>query len=65
MSRWRVGIVLNRNSEKYFSEVEQAAYHPAPFLPGIGPSADKMLQGRLFSYSDTHRYRRELARRTD
>ena len=50
-------IVLNRNPENYFAEVEQAAFNPANFVPGIGPSPDKMLQGRLFSYGDTHRYR--------
>jgi catalase len=50
-------IVLNRNPENYFAEVEQAAFNPAHFVPGIGPSPDKMLQGRLFSYGDTHCYR--------
>jgi catalase len=50
-------IVLNRNLENNFAEVEQAAFNPAHFVPGIGPSPDKMLQGRLFSYGDTHRYR--------
>jgi catalase len=50
-------LVLNRNPENYFAEVEQAAFNPAHFVPGIGPSPDKMLQGRLFSYGDTHRYR--------
>ncbi len=50
-------IVLNRNPENYFAEVEQAALNPAHFVPGIGPSPDKMLQGRLFSSGDTHRYR--------
>ena len=49
--------MLNRNPENYFAEVEQAAFNPAHFVPGIGPSPDKMLQGRLFSYGDTHRYR--------
>jgi catalase len=39
------------------NEVEQAAFSPAHFVPGIRPSPDKMLQGRLFSYGDTHRYR--------
>jgi catalase len=37
--------------------VEQAAFNPANFVPGIGPSPDKMLQGRLFAYGDAHRYR--------
>jgi catalase len=50
-------LVLNRNPENYFNEVEQSAFSPANFVPGIGPSPDKLLQGRLFSYNDTHRYR--------
>ena len=50
-------LVLNRNPENYFAEVEQAAFSPANFVPGIGPSPDKLLQGRLFSYHDTHRHR--------
>jgi catalase len=50
-------MVLNRNPQNYFAEVEQAAFEPANMVPGIGPSPDKMLLGRLFSYPDTHRYR--------
>lgn len=50
-------LVLNRNPENYYNEVEQAAFAPANFVPGIGPSPDKLLQGRLFSYTDTQRYR--------
>ena len=50
-------IVLDRNPENYFAEVEQAAFSPANFVPGIAASPDKMLQGRLFSYHDTHRHR--------
>ncbi|MDP9847339.1 catalase [Streptosporangium lutulentum] len=50
-------FTLNRNPVNYFAEVEQAAFEPANLVPGIGPSPDKMLQGRLFSYPDTHRYR--------
>jgi catalase len=50
-------FVLNRNPKNYFAEVEQSAFCPAHFVPGIEPSPDKMLQGRLFSYSDTHRHR--------
>jgi len=50
-------MTLNRNPENYHAEVEQSAFAPSHFVPGIEPSADKMLQGRLFSYSDTHRYR--------
>lgn len=50
-------MVLNRNPENYFAEVEQAAFSPGNFVPGIEASPDKMLQGRLFGYSDAHRYR--------
>ncbi len=41
----------------YFAEVEQSAFNPANVVPGIGFSPDRMLQGRLFSYGDTQRYR--------
>jgi catalase len=50
-------LVLNKNPENYFAEVEQAAFAPTHLVPGIEPSNDKMLQGRLFSYPDTHRHR--------
>lgn len=50
-------IVLNKNPENYFAEVEQAAFSPARFVPGISSSPDKMLQARLFSYEDAQRYR--------
>lgn len=50
-------MVLNRNPENYFAEVEQIAFAPSHLVPGIEPSPDKMLQGRLFSYADTHRHR--------
>jgi catalase len=50
-------MVLDRNPKNYFAEVEQSAFSPANFVPGIGPSPDKMLQGRLFSYHDTHLHR--------
>lgn len=53
-----VGVLeLNRNSENYFAEVEQAAFNPGNVVPGISFSPDKMLQGRLFSYGDAQRYR--------
>lgn len=48
---------LNRNPENFFQDVEQAAFAPSSVVPGIGFSPDKMLQGRLFSYGDTQRYR--------
>jgi len=50
-------MVLNRNAENYFAEVEQSAFSPGNFVPGISASPDKLLQGRLFSYHDTHRHR--------
>ncbi|GAB3238847.1 catalase [Glycomyces halotolerans] len=50
-------LELNRNPENIFAEVEQSIFSPAHFVPGIGPSPDKMLQGRLFGYGDAHRYR--------
>ena len=50
-------LELNRNPRNIFAEVEQATFSPAHFVPGIGPSSDKMLQGRLFAYGDAHRYR--------
>jgi catalase len=50
-------ITLDRNPENYFAEIEQAAFEPANMVPGIWASPDKMLQGRLFSYPDTHRHR--------
>ena len=50
-------MVLDRVPDNYFAEVEQAAFDPAHFVPGIGPSPDPMLQARLFAYGDAHRYR--------
>ncbi len=53
-----VGMMeLNRNPENYFAEVEQAAFEPSNIVPGISFSPDKMLQFRIFSYADAHRYR--------
>ncbi len=50
-------LELNRNPRNIFAEVEQSIFSPHHFVPGIGPSPDKMLQGRLFAYGDAHRYR--------
>jgi catalase len=50
-------LVLDRNPENYFGEVEQAAFEPKNIVPGMGYSPDKMLQARLISYPDAHRYR--------
>lgn len=48
---------LNRNPDNYHADVEQSAFAPSSVVPGISFSPDKMLQGRLFSYGDTQRYR--------
>lgn len=50
-------LTFDRNPKNYFAEVEQIAFSPANMVPGIEASPDKMLQGRLFSYNDTHRHR--------
>lgn len=50
-------MVLDRVPDNYFAEVEQAAFDPSNFVPGIGASPDPMLQARLFAYGDAHRYR--------
>jgi catalase len=50
-------LVLDRNPKNFFAEIEQAAFSPSSFVPGIEPSPDKLLQGRLFSYPDTQRHR--------
>jgi len=53
-----VGVMtLNENPKNYFNEVEQASFSPSNVVPGIGFSPDKMLQARIFSYPDAHRYR--------
>ena len=48
-------MTLNGNPTNYFQQVEQAAFSPGTLVPGIEPSEDKLLQGRLFSYFDTQR----------
>ena len=50
-------MTLNENVTSYFQQVEQAAFSPGTLVPGIEPSEDKLLQGRLFSYFDTQRHR--------
>jgi catalase len=53
-----VGVLeLNRNPENYFAEIEQSTFSPSNIVSGIGFSPDKMLQARIFSYADSHRYR--------
>jgi catalase len=50
-------LTLNQNPTDFHTEIEQAAFEPNSFPPGIGPSPDKMLLARLFSYADAHRAR--------
>ena len=50
-------LELNRNPQNYFAEVEQAAFEPGNLPRGMGASPDKMLQARILSYPDAHRYR--------
>ena len=50
----RVGkLTLNRNPDNFFAETEQVAFHPGHIVPGIDFTSDPLLQGRLFSYTDT------------
>lgn len=46
-------MVLNRNPDNFFAENEQAAFHPGHIVPGIDYTNDPLLQGRLFTYTDT------------
>jgi catalase len=49
-------LVLNRNPENFHTDVEQVAFEPSSFVPGVWYSPDKMLHSRLFAYADGHRY---------
>jgi catalase len=50
----RIGrLVLDRNPDNFFAETEQVAFHPGHVVPGIDFTNDPLLQGRLFSYTDT------------
>ena len=58
IERVKIGIMtLTKNPENYFQDVESIAFSPGSLIPGVEPSEDKLLQGRLFSYFDTHRHR--------
>lgn len=50
-------LTLNRMPKNFFQETEQSAFAPGNLVPGIEPSEDRLLQGRIFSYSDTQMYR--------
>lgn len=50
-------MVLDRNPTNFFAEITQAAFEVSNFVPGIGPSPDRMVLGRMFAYGDSNRYR--------
>ncbi|GAB3837710.1 catalase [Dactylosporangium cerinum] len=50
-------MVLNRNPENFFAQVVQAGFEVSNMVPGIGPSPDRMVLGRMFAYGDSQRYR--------
>ena len=50
-------MTLNKNPDNFFAQIEQASFAPSSMVPGIAASPDKMLQGRVFAYADTQRYR--------
>ena len=50
-------LILDRNPENFFAQIEQATFSPGNVVPGIDISPDKMLMARVFSYPDAHRYR--------
>jgi catalase len=50
-------MVLDRNPENFFAQIVQATFDVANFVPGIGPSPDRMVLGRMFAYADSARYR--------
>ncbi|OED45207.1 catalase [Endozoicomonas sp. (ex Bugula neritina AB1)] len=50
-------MTLNRTPDNFFQETEQSAFAPSNIVPGIEPSEDRLLQGRVFSYADTQMYR--------
>jgi catalase len=50
-------LVLDRNPENFFAEITQVGFDVANMVPGIGPSPDRMVLGRMFAYGDSNRYR--------
>ena len=50
-------MVLDRNPENFFAQVTQASFEVSNMVPGIGPSPDRMVLGRMFAYGDSARYR--------
>lgn len=58
VSERKIGtMVLNKVPDNYFESTEESAFAPSRLVPGIEPSEDRMLQGRLFAYADTQMYR--------
>jgi catalase len=50
-------MVLDRNPENFFAQITQAGFDVGNMVPGIGPSPDRMVMGRMFAYGDSNRYR--------
>ncbi|KAL2134665.1 hypothetical protein VTI74DRAFT_11243 [Chaetomium olivicolor] len=50
-------LTFNKNPDNYFADIEQAAFSPSTMVPGLAPSADPILQARMFAYPDAARYR--------
>jgi catalase len=50
-------MVLDRNPDNFFADITQAGFEVSNFVPGIGPSPDRMVLGRMFAYGDSNRYR--------
>jgi catalase len=50
-------MVLDRNPENFFAQIVQAGFEVSNMVPGIGPSPDRMVLGRMFAYGDSQRYR--------
>jgi catalase len=50
-------LVLNRNPENFFAQITEVGFDVANFVPGIGPSPDRMVMGRMLAYGDSNRYR--------
>src|SRR3954470_8492220 len=50
-------MVLDRNPANFFAEITQVGFEVSNMVPGIGPSPDRMVLGRMFAYGDSQRYR--------
>jgi catalase len=50
-------LVLDRNPDNFFAQITEVGFDVANFVPGIGPSPDRMVMGRMLAYGDSNRYR--------